>query len=950
MTPDDDSDLTEVSPLRPARPDGATSPPVAATAGAAHDDATVFQPVLAAPHGVARATDLQHAHVGRRLKERFLLLRELGRGGMGVVYLARDERKVEAQDRDPDVAVKVLNDDFRRHPDALVALQREARRTQRLAHPNIVRVDDFDRDGDIVFMTMEYIDGSDLRRVIREDAIGGMPLARAWPLIQGMGRGLQHAHDHGVVHADFKPGNVMVTAAGTAKVFDFGIARAGAFGHDSADAPAPRDDDPTVFDAHSLNALTPAYASLDVTGGKRAVPADDIYALGCVVFELLTGVHPYARMSAEDALRHGRRAPRVRGLRPRAWRALRDSVAFERHRRPRSVAALLDELRPRSARDRLRGWLMLGAIVLAISAVGGWVAVRGIHAARVSAVVAAFAEGGDETRALAAFDRLDVDERARFVLDSDRRIEAFLAARLDRYWQPAAGAEDYAGVQRVFALRDHLKLFSPSFDARKAAVERERNDRLNAFDSRLREALAAGSLLDGPADSAPVLVRRIRALDPDGARQEDDEIGLTYDAAIAAANDRGDTGQAQRLLTVASGLFPDAPRFKGRRQATQTMPRPSVAETALAEMASAIEAVKRAAAAGDTDKAQRALDHAASLQPDNAFVTGDGPRLIAATYLDRAHDKARHGHWQDAAATLRGVPGPLGRRAEMQAARERYDLVATAEATLDDTSHVATDTVAEFRKRHDAVRRTDPKGLRQLDGELRDAGRADAPSMAALLASLTARTATAPPPAADVVGQRPREASSHGLARPQGGDHCNLAALTGSARSCIDVLSDGSRAPATVVVPGGDDIVPFAITRLPVATADFNRYCALTQGCEPLAGDPGQPARRVYLAQARMYASWLSHMTGYGYRLPTDAEWRHAVAGDAACAQPRARGGTRDHGAWGTAIDRRTDEWVVAAPHTVVVDTANPCATSPRHDDRGPPQADVGFRLVRVLR
>src|SRR5690349_21174180 len=124
-----------------------------------------------------------HAHVGMLLKGRFHLEREIGRGGMGVVFLARDERKVEARDRDPYVAVKVLNDEFRRHPDSLIALQRESRRSQSLAHDNIVRVYDFDKDRTIVYMTMEYVDGSDLKTLIRERAYNGMPLAKARPLI-----------------------------------------------------------------------------------------------------------------------------------------------------------------------------------------------------------------------------------------------------------------------------------------------------------------------------------------------------------------------------------------------------------------------------------------------------------------------------------------------------------------------------------------------------------------------------------------------------------------------------------------------------------------------------------------------------------------------------------------------------------------------------------------------
>ncbi|MBN3729270.1 serine/threonine-protein kinase, partial [Burkholderia sp. Ac-20379] len=246
---------------------------------------------------IAQAQGGDDAAVGKLLKGRFLLERELGRGGMGVVYLARDERKVEARDRDPYVAVKVLNDEFRRHPDSLIALQREARRAQRLADDNIVHVYDFDKDGTIVFMTMEYIDGTDLRTLIRERP-SGLPLRDAWPLIAGMARALQRAHASGIVHSDFKPGNVMITRDGVPKVFDFGIARAGHAGAGAAG-------DQTVFDAGTLGAMTPAYASLEMIEGAEPTARDDVYALGCVVFELLTGRHPFDRRGADVALAEG---------------------------------------------------------------------------------------------------------------------------------------------------------------------------------------------------------------------------------------------------------------------------------------------------------------------------------------------------------------------------------------------------------------------------------------------------------------------------------------------------------------------------------------------------------------------------------------------------------------------------------------------------------------------
>jgi predicted Ser/Thr protein kinase len=188
---------------------------------------------------------------GTRVKDRFVLEERLGEGGMGVVFKARDLRKEEAQDRDPYVAIKFLNSEFRRHPESLKALQRETRRAQTLAHPNVVTVYDFDRDGTLIYMTMEYLAGEPLDLHIKRHA-QGLRFRDAWPIIEGAGRALMYAHEQGVIHADFKPSNVFVSDK-KAKVLDFGIARAMQAQIGGADG--------TRFDAGTLGALTPAYAS-----------------------------------------------------------------------------------------------------------------------------------------------------------------------------------------------------------------------------------------------------------------------------------------------------------------------------------------------------------------------------------------------------------------------------------------------------------------------------------------------------------------------------------------------------------------------------------------------------------------------------------------------------------------------------------------------------------------
>ena len=162
---------------------------------------------------------------GTIIKDRFVLEKRLGEGGMGVVFKARDLRKEEARDRDPYVAIKFLNSEFRRHPEAFMALQRETRRAQALAHPNVVTVHDFDRDGTLIYMTMEFLEGEPLDRFIQRHP-QGLRFKEAWPIIEGCSRALAYAHEQGVVHADFKPGNVFVAGERKVKVLDFGIARA----------------------------------------------------------------------------------------------------------------------------------------------------------------------------------------------------------------------------------------------------------------------------------------------------------------------------------------------------------------------------------------------------------------------------------------------------------------------------------------------------------------------------------------------------------------------------------------------------------------------------------------------------------------------------------------------------------------------------------------------------
>ena len=249
------------------------------------------------PDYVAKPSDLAEGHTlnpldnsrhqsfaqgGDTIKQRFIIQKTLGQGGMGMVCSALDLRKVEADDTEATVAIKLLSADFKQHPDAFKTLQREAKKTQALAHPNIITVYDFDRDGDTVYMTMELLDGEPLDEVLQGRSSIELTPALRLSIIKEIAEALSYAHTKGIIHSDLKPANVFVTRQGKTKVLDFGIARA-------MNTEAFRDN----FDVGDLNALTPRYASLAMFEHQAPDPRDDIYALGLIAAELLVGEHPY---------------------------------------------------------------------------------------------------------------------------------------------------------------------------------------------------------------------------------------------------------------------------------------------------------------------------------------------------------------------------------------------------------------------------------------------------------------------------------------------------------------------------------------------------------------------------------------------------------------------------------------------------------------------------------
>jgi serine/threonine protein kinase len=306
------------------------------------EDSPLSPRIVEKPHKSARYENLGP---GVTLKDRFVLLEKLGQGGMGVVFKAKDLLKVEAQDKDPYVAIKVLTDAFKKYSGSFIALQREASKAQRLAHPNIATVYDFDRDGNTVFMTMEYLQGKPLNQLIKELTKKPLKLDHALHIIEELCSGLSYAHEKFLIHSDFKPGNCFLLNDGHVKLLDFGIARA------STQTDEEREN--TMFDPAKLSAVTPAYATPEMFAGMNPDPRDDIYGLACVAYQLLAGgKHPYNKVASPKIQELGIKPKPIKGLNRRQQKTLMKALTVVREERIDEVEKFAEGMRSRKSHSK----------------------------------------------------------------------------------------------------------------------------------------------------------------------------------------------------------------------------------------------------------------------------------------------------------------------------------------------------------------------------------------------------------------------------------------------------------------------------------------------------------------------------------------------------------------------------------------------------------------------
>ena len=303
---------------------------------------------------------------GFLLKDRFEIVGVVHSGRMSSVYKAIDRRRHVDGSGQVYVAIKLMRSAIASAHNGHLKLEREAARAQRLSHPNVVNVFDFDEHEGRFFLVMEWLEGETVMSLLKRTTGRQLDRSFVWQIIEGTAAGVQHAHRNNVVHADINPGNIFITATHEIKLLDFGVARN--WGE--------------RFDAREERLLwaTKAYASPDVLSGIAPVVDDDIFSLGCVAYRLLSGSHPFPGADVLKAKHEQFEPAPIPGLSENEWQTVQRALAYARTERPKSAAVFFRntlqlppmELEMDSGSGQTWRWLVTTLAVLAVIAAGFW--------------------------------------------------------------------------------------------------------------------------------------------------------------------------------------------------------------------------------------------------------------------------------------------------------------------------------------------------------------------------------------------------------------------------------------------------------------------------------------------------------------------------------------------------------------------------------------------------
>jgi serine/threonine protein kinase len=494
---------------------------------------------------------------GVTLKDRFVLLEKLGQGGMGVVFKAKDLLKVEAKDKDPYVAIKVLTDAFKKYSGSFIALQREASKAQRLAHPNIATVYDFDRDGNTVFMTMEYLQGKPLNQLIKEVIKKPLKLDHALHIIEELCSGLAYAHEKLLIHSDFKPGNCFLLSDGHVKLLDFGIARA------STQTDEEREN--TMFDPAKLSAVTPAYATPEMFAGMNPDPRDDIYGLACVAYQLLSGgKHPYNKVASPKIKELGIKPKPIKGLNRRQQKTLMTALSVVREDRVATVEKFAEGMRSKKSHTKT---ILLVTLFIAIIGVGiGYKPFLEFREEQDLYDKIQLIKSGDKAMMIEtiwSLDQLEPIHQKILSVGLRREIITFYRDRIRAVFRPTEGLYDYP---RALDLLRQAKKHYPDSVALSTIEDqmKEQHDRLmNSLVSLYKRYYDAKKLIKtSSGEDLTTVIPIIKRVDPKHYLLKDEALADLYLSEAEKLIGASKFKDASNYIVTGLKLFPDDIRLQ----------------------------------------------------------------------------------------------------------------------------------------------------------------------------------------------------------------------------------------------------------------------------------------------------------------------------------------------------------------------------------------------------
>jgi len=561
--------LTDITDLTDLTEDGSSDKTVLVRAEATHlqntdtstqkeraDDTSVFRTkVIEKPHKSKKHDNLGP---GVTLKERFVLLEKLGQGGMGIVFKAKDLLKVEAQDKNPYVAIKVLTDAFKKYSGSFIALQREASKAQRLAHPNIATVYDFDRDADTVFMTMEYLQGKPLNQLIKEILKKPLKKDHALHIIDELCSGLAYAHEKFLIHSDFKPGNCFLLNDGHVKLLDFGIARA------STQTDEEREN--TMFDPAKLSAVTPAYATPEMFAGMNPDPRDDIYGLACVSYQLLAGgKHPYNKVASPKIKELGIKPKSIKGLNRRQQRTLMKALSVVREDRVETVEKFADGMR--SQKSYAKNILLVTLFLVIIGAGLGYQPYLDFRSEQELYDKIRSIKQGDKALMIETIWTLDQQNSAHQKILSvglRREIITFYRDRIRAVFRPKEGLYDYPQAISLLAQAENHYPDSVALSTIKDQVQEQKDRLMSSLISLYKRYYKNMKLIKtANGEDLTTVLPLIRRVDPKHYLLTDKKLARLYLSEAEKLVSKREYKAASNYILTGLRLFPENTRLLG---------------------------------------------------------------------------------------------------------------------------------------------------------------------------------------------------------------------------------------------------------------------------------------------------------------------------------------------------------------------------------------------------